>query len=146
MCFPNKRTSGRTCILSFANAQRASRKVNCPDASIHDFEECVHQPMAATKITFRDSCPSLGWFFRANHSLFTPDLLVSHNNHETPNGQVTFPSIFSHTVGSWWSGPALGMFCHEPNTWHEKIGSRFQVETGHRRLRFGSSIGRFRQC
>ena len=66
------------------------------------------------------------------------------HNHETDLGPATFGPIFSHTVGSWWSGPALGMFCHEPNTWHQKIGSRFRAETGHRRSGFGSSIGRFR--
>ena len=59
---------------------------------------------------------------------------------ETDLGQVTFQSISSHTVGSWWSGPALGMSCHEPNTWHQKIGSRFPAETGHRRSRFGVAL------
>ena len=79
--------------------------------------------------------------FRVDSDLFTRRLSVSHNNnHETPNGQVNFQSISSHTVGSWWSGPALGMFCHEPNTWHQKIGSRFRAETGHRRSRFGVAL------
>ena len=32
------------------------------------------------------------------------------------------------------------MFCHEPNTWHQKIGSRFPAETGHRRSRFGVAL------
>ena len=61
-------------------------------------------------------------------------------HHETHNGPTTFGSIFSHTVGSWCSGPALDMFCHEPNTRHQKIGSRFRAETGHRRSRFGVAL------
>ena len=74
--------------------------------------------------------------FRADQGLFTRHLLVSHNNnHETPNGPTTFGSIFSHTVGSWWSGPALDMSCHEPNTWAEKIGSRFRVQIVSQRAR-----------
>ena len=38
-------------------------------------------------------------------------------------------------MGSWWSGPALDMPGREPNTWHEKIGSRFRVQIVSQRAR-----------
>ena len=80
--------------------------------------------------------PRLAGFSEQSRVLHTAPVLYAETDGETDIGRYTFAPKYDHPMGSPLSGPAPDMSGREPNTWQEKIRSRFGAQILGRRFSF----------
>ena len=80
--------------------------------------------------------PRLAGFSEQSRVLHTAPVHDAETDDETHSGRYTFAPKYDHPMCSLWSGPAPDMSGREPNTWHQKIRSRFGAQILGRRFSF----------